>query len=48
MAQQRFAIYRNIHKAVRYVMYSTALALGSADFRDQKSLRGIAWSSSVG
>ena len=39
MAQQRFVIYRNIHKAIRHVMYSTALSLGSADFRDQKSMR---------
>ncbi len=37
MAQQRYVIYQNIHKAVRYMMYSTALSLGSADFRDQKS-----------
>ncbi len=39
MAQQRIVIYRNIHKAVRHFMYSTALALGSVDFRDQKSMR---------
>ncbi len=39
MAQQRIVIYRNIHKAVRHFMYSTALTLGSADFRDQKSMR---------
>ena len=39
MAQQRFVIYQNIHKAVRHFMYSTALELGSADFRDQKSRR---------
>ena len=39
MAQQRFVIYRNIHKAIRHAMYSTALALGAADFRDQKSMR---------
>jgi len=39
MAQQRYVIYQNIHKAVRHIMYSTALALGSADFRDQKSMR---------
>ena len=39
MAQQRMVIYRNIHKAIRNIMYSTALALGSADFRDQKSMR---------
>lgn len=39
MAQQRYVIYQNIHKAVRHFMYSTALALGSADFRDQKSRR---------
>ena len=37
MAQQRYVIYQNIHKAIRYMIYSTALALGSADFRDQKS-----------
>ena len=39
MAQQRYVIYGNIHKAVRHTLYSTALALGSADFRDQKSMR---------
>jgi len=39
MAQQRYVIYTNIHKAVRHIMFSTALALGSADFRDQKSMR---------
>ena len=39
MAQQRYVIYQNIHKAIRHIMYSTALALGSADFRDQKSMR---------
>ena len=39
MAKQRYVIYQNIHKAVRHIMYSTALALGSADFRDQKSMR---------
>lgn len=39
MAQQRYVMYRNIHKAIRHIMYSTALALGSADFRDQKSMR---------
>ena len=41
MAQQRMEIYRNIHKAIRHIMYSTALALGAADFRDQKSMRRI-------
>ena len=35
----RHEIYRNIHKAVRRIVYSEALALGSADFRDQKSMR---------
>ena len=35
----RHEIYRNIHKAIRRVVYSEALALGSADFRDQKSMR---------
>ena len=35
----RHEIYRNIHKAIRHILYSTALALGSADFRDQKSMR---------
>ncbi len=39
MAQQRYEIYRNIHKALRRILYSTALALGSADFRDEKSMR---------
>ena len=39
MAQQRYVIYRNIHKAIRHIMYSTSLALGSADFRDQQSMR---------
>ncbi len=39
MAQQRYVIYRNIHKTIRHIMYSTALALGSDDFRDQKSMR---------
>ena len=39
MAQQRYVIYRNIHKAIRHIMYSTSLGLGSADFRDQKSMR---------
>ena len=39
MAQQRYVIYQNIHKAIRHIMYTTALALGSADFRDQKSMR---------
>lgn len=39
MAQQRVEMYRNIHKAIRHIMYTIALALGSADFRDQKSRR---------
>ena len=39
MEQERMVIYRNIHKAVRHFLYSTALGLGSADFRDQKSMR---------
>ena len=39
MAQQRMEMYRHIHKAIRHVMYSTALALGTADFRDQRSMR---------
>ncbi len=39
MAQQRYVIYQNIHKAIRHMMYSTAMSLGSADFRDQKSMR---------
>ena len=39
MEQQRYVIYQNIHKAIRHIMYSTALALGSADFRDQKNMR---------
>ena len=39
MAKQRYVIYQNIHKAVRHIMYSTALTLGSADFRDQKSMQ---------
>ena len=39
MAQQRYVMYGNIHKAIRHIMYSTGLALGSADFRDQKSMR---------
>ena len=39
MAQQRYVIYRNIHKTIRHIMYTTALALGSADFRDQKTMR---------
>ena len=37
----RHEIYRNIHKAIRHILYSTALALGSADFRDQKSMQEI-------
>jgi len=37
MAQQRYVIYQNIHKAIRHLIYATALSLGSADFRDQKS-----------
>ena len=36
---KRYVIYQNIHKAVRHIMYSTALALGSADFRDQRSMK---------
>ncbi len=39
MAQQRYVIYGNIHKTIRHIMYSTSMALGSADFRDQKSMR---------
>ena len=39
MAQQRYVMYRNIHKVIRHIMYTTALALGSADFRDQTSIR---------
>ena len=39
MAQQRYVIYRNIHKAIRHMMYSTALALGSADFHDKRSMQ---------
>ena len=39
MAQERMEMYRNIHKAIRHIMYSTALALGAADFRDQRSMR---------
>jgi hypothetical protein len=39
MPEQRYVIYQNIHKAIRHIMYSTALSLGTADFRDQKSSR---------
>ena len=39
MPEQRYPMYRNIHKAIRHIMYSTALALGAADFRDQRSVR---------
>ena len=35
----RYEIYGNIHKAIRHILYSEALALGSADFRDQKSMQ---------
>jgi hypothetical protein len=34
-------MYRNIHKAIRHIMYSTGLALGAADFRDPKSMRHV-------
>ena len=34
MVQQRYEIYRPIHKALRHMMFSTAQALGIADFRD--------------
>ena len=40
MTEQRFPMYRPIHKAIHNVLYSTALTLGSADFRDQRSMRG--------
>ena len=39
MAEQRYVIYENIHNAIRHMMYSTAMALGSADFRDPNSTR---------
>ena len=34
MAEQRFAIYRPIHKAMRHLLFSTSRQIGSADFSD--------------
>lgn len=34
MVQQRFELYRPIHKAIRHMMFATANTLGIADFRD--------------
>ena len=39
MAEQRMEMYRHIHKAIRHILYSTALTLGSADFRHDKTMR---------
>ena len=39
MPEQRFPMYRPIHKAIRNILYTTALGLGTADFRDQMSTR---------
>ena len=39
MTQQRMEMYRPIHKAIRNILYTTALRLGTADFRDQGSTR---------
>ncbi len=37
MTQQRFEIYRPIHKAVRHILFSTASDLGSFDLGDDDS-----------
>ena len=37
MAEQRFEMYRPIHKVVRHAMFSTSHAIGAADFRDEES-----------
>lgn len=46
MTQQRFEIYRPIHKAVRHILFSTASDLGSFDLGDDDSttqaLEGLA------
>lgn len=41
MPQQRFEMYRPIHKAVRHMLFSTAGALGTADLLDQASTRAM-------
>ena len=37
MSEQRFEMYRRIHKAIRQVLFSTSHAFGAADFRDDES-----------
>ena len=39
MVQQRHEMYRPTHKALRYMMFSTAHTLGIADFRDDAEAR---------
>ncbi len=34
MAEQRFSIYRPIHKAIRHLLFSTSRQIGLADFAD--------------
>ena len=34
MTQERFSIYRPIHKAIRHILFSTSRQLGLADFGD--------------
>ena len=41
MVQQRHEMYRPIHKAVRHMMFTTAQALGIADFRDDGVARDV-------
>ena len=34
MAEQRYPIYRPIHKAIRHILFSTSRQVGQADFTD--------------
>ncbi len=36
MPQERFSIYRPIHKAIRHILFSTSRKLGLADFSDDR------------
>ena len=39
MAEQRFSIYRPIHKAMRHILFSTSSQIGLADFADDAVTR---------
>ena len=36
MTEQRFPVYRPIHKAMRHILFSTTRTLGLTDFRDER------------